>query len=181
MRKSYTDEDRERFRAMYATGMANREIARQLDMPESTIRKWIRFYRDACAARCAEDAECAAVRTERTPVDLDQLRTEKKVEFIENAWTLIGKSVRLADARVTRALEHEDALDEMIGEVEASGLAEPEKRALIAKLGELQIQHVRELATLIGVMYDKAALAMGDPTSNIGGDAFRVQIEVLDE
>ena len=54
-------------------------------------------------------------------------------------------------------------------------------RALIAKLGELQIQHVRELATLIGVMYDKAALAMGDPTSNIVGDAFRVQIEVLDE
>ena len=163
-RGTYSDKEKEQVFSMYAAGIAGREISRQLDIPEPTIRKWIR------KEKAAYDAYLKSGTREDAPkaVDLDAMRMQKKIEFINSAWTLIGKSLRLADNRVTRALEQEEALDAMIEEIGAEDMSDQQKRVLIAKLRELQIQGVRELSTLIGTMYDKAALASGENTAKVG-------------
>lgn len=161
----YTFEDKERVYALYATGMAGREIARQLDIPQTTVVRWIKETRTS-GEPCEPQTVVNQDGSKKT-IDLEAMRTAKKVEFINSAWALITKSLQLADKRITRALEKEAELDALIDEIGAEDMNDKQKSALISKLRELQIQGVRELSTLIGTMYDKAALASGDSTSKV--------------
>lgn len=97
----------------YITTNNYSETARQLDMPESTVRK--------------------IIDDNKNKKEFAKLCEEKKDEFIEKADRIINK-----------ALERlENSLDN--------------KKESIP---------VNNLSTVIGTLYDKRALAKGEPTSN---------------
>lgn len=150
--KKYNDEDKEKALALLSTNNDIKAISRQLEIPERTLRDWK-------ALEITKEEEGVIAR----------YRLEKRKEFVDNSWRIIEKSVELGEKRINRALEHESELDELIEVIDgmdSNEMPQQTKMALIAKIRTLQIQSIKDLSTFIGTLYDKAALAAGDPTSN---------------
>lgn len=97
----------------YITTNNYSETGRQLDMPESTVRK--------------------IVADNREKPEFTKLCEEKRDEFIEKADRIINKALNRL----------EDSLDDEENKIP-----------------------VNNLSTVIGTLYDKRALAKGEPTSN---------------
>ena len=96
----------------------------------------------------------------------ESLRDEKKRQFIEEAWEVVGKALRLTNKRFTKALEDEDALEEIIEKINSDGdLKGTEKQALYRRLKDLQMSNIKDIAITLGTIYDKQALASGEPTT----------------
>lgn len=101
------------------------ETGRELDMPESTVRKIVGDNRD-------------------NPI-FAKLCEEKQQDFIKNAERIINKAME----RLEKEIDKED-----------SNIP------------------VSNLSTVIGTLYDKRALAKGDPTSN---ESVTIKVELTDE
>lgn len=133
----------------YITTRNYSETGRQLNMPESTVRKIIDDNKDK--------------------EEFAKLCEEKRDEFIEKADKIIYKATELLERRLDTALESQDEIEDMIQDVwnaseqEIKGAA---KKALVNKLSRLQLNALNEITTALGTMYDKRALAKGEPTSN---------------
>jgi hypothetical protein len=98
--------------------------------------------------------------------EFEEVRRIKKEEFIGQAWETVQKALKLADKRFTKALEDEDAIEQLIDVVATDGeLKPPEKRALYSRLKDLQMTSIRDIAIALGTIYDKQALASGEPTT----------------
>lgn len=150
--KKYNDEDKEKALALLSTNNDIKAIARQLEIPERTLRDWK-----------------ALEITNEENVHIAEYRMKKRKEFVDNSWRIIEKSVELGEKRINRALEHESELDELIEIINgmtADEMPQQTKMALIAKIKTLEIQSIRDLSTFIGTLYDKAALAGGESTIN---------------
>ena len=97
--------------------------------------------------------------------EFETLREQKKKQFIEEAWEVVGKALKLTNKRFTKALNDEEALEEIIAAInndkEING---PEKQSLYKRLKDLQMTNVRDIAIALGTIYDKQALASGEPT-----------------
>lgn len=149
--KKYSDETKEQAYLLYATSGSFAQVARELGIARSTVKGWIDQKR-------AEE-----------PDEFEQLRTEKKEEFIDKASQIINKGLKLLDRRINTALEHENELDLLIYEIFQSDkdeLSQDEKLRLVNKIKSIQVQKLGEITTAIGTLYDKRALAKGDSTQN---------------
>lgn len=140
------------------TGSVTR-VAEELGIAKSTVHRWL--HSDECSHR------------------VEQIRTENKVRFAEAAGEIIQKGLRLLDRRITTALEREEELETLLGEIqedkEISGEA---KKALVRKIKALEVQKLGDITTAIGTLYDKRALAQGEATEN---GQFEVKITVVDK
>ena len=97
--------------------------------------------------------------------EFESLREEKKKQFIEEAWEVVGKALKLTNKRFTKALEDEGALEEIISRMNADvEIKGAEKQALYRRLKDLQMTNIRDIAIALGTIYDKQALASGEPT-----------------
>lgn len=95
----------------------------------------------------------------------ESLRDEKKRQFIEEAWEVVGKALRLTNKRFTKALEDESALERIVDIINSDGdLKGTEKQALYRRLKDLQMSNIKDIAITLGTIYDKQALASGEPT-----------------
>lgn len=133
----------------YVTTRNYSETARQLDMPESTVRKIVDDNKDK--------------------EEFAKLCEEKRDEFVEKADKIIYKATELLERRLDTALESQDEIEDMIQEVWDAGENEikgAKKKALVNKLSRLQLNALSEITTALGTIYDKRALAKGEPTSN---------------
>ena len=149
---------RERAIQLYGVTGSIAQVARELGLAKSTVHSWIRS--DAASQQ------------------VEQIRTENKLQFAQEAGEVLRKSLRLLDRRITTALEHENELEALLQAVREDGeLRAPEKEALVHKLRALEVQRLGELATAMGVLYDKRALAQGEATAS---GQFEVRIEVVD-
>lgn len=149
--KKYSDEIKEKAYYMYAVSQNIREVARNLSLSPSTVKSWI-----DCKARAEPD-------------EFEQLRTQKKHDFIEMSSSIIDKGLELIDRRITIALEKQDELEHIIHEIELTSddeISTKQKQAAITAVKEVQLQKIRDVTTAIGTLYDKRALAQGDSTSN---------------
>lgn len=153
---------REKAIALYSAGFSQTEISKNIGVPRSTIFEWLKRYRE-------EDPN----------TEIDAIRTQKKNEFVSQAWKILRSSMDLLQGRVQTALEHEAALDDLIREIEADdATSQNEKKALISKIRALQTHNIKDISTVIGTIYDKQALAQGEATQNIGG--FELNIKVVE-
>ena len=149
---------RERAIQLYGVTGSIAQVARELGLAKSTVHSWI--------------------RSDDVSEQVEQIRTENKLQFAQEAGEVLRKSLRLLDRRITTALEHETELEELLRAVREDGeLRAPEKEALVRKLRALEVQRLGELATAMGVLYDKRALAQGESTAN---GQFEVNITVVD-
>jgi len=152
--QKYDDRVRERALALLATNMSARGVAAKLGVAESTVRNWKRAY------------------LEENPSYLTELRAQKRAEFAAVAWADIGKAQGMLSRRLDRAEAQEDALDKLIAlvsEADVMTLTREEKRELIRMLQMIKLEDPSKLTNIIGVLYDKQALASDESTVNVGG------------
>ena len=152
--KPYDDRTRMRVIAYLSMNMSIAEIHRQTGVAESTVRNWKKQF------------------NEENPNALSELCAQKRAGFAAVAISDMEKAQRLLGRHLDRAEEHGDALDKLIKVVENADimlLTRDEQKALIRQLQAIKLEDPAKLTTIIGTLYDKAALATGEPTMNLSG------------
>lgn len=104
--------------------------------------------------------------------NIAKLRQKKKEDFINDAWKLIDLSKGVLEKRLTRAMDNEEALDELVEEIsklDYKTLTSQQRQALYMKLAKIKVDDVKSLATVLGTLYDKQALANKEATAIVEG------------
>lgn len=97
----------------------------------------------------------------------------KRASFIKNSWEILSLSQTLLKKRLKRAEKNEKAIDMLIEEISSipqGELSDEERHSIAKNLAALKIDDMSKLSTVISSVYDKAALAEGKTTLNIGGE-----------
>lgn len=156
--KKYSDEIKEKAFAMLVVNNNSAEVARTLGIPRNTLHVWVK-ERDNKAV-------------EQNKPTIEQLRTNKKKEFADKAWKSINKIQTLLERRLERAVQSEDKIDELLLEIlelDGKDLSKDQRKALYQKISSIKVESVKELAVVLGTLYDKQALANNESTQNISG------------
>lgn len=149
--KKFGEVIKEKAIAMVMSGETLSNVAKELGLGYSTVFGWVK------------DLE--------TSPNFEELRKLKREEFINNAWDCVEKAQCLLKRRLKRAIEEEAAFDALIDMVNSNiDLDGVERRAIVNKLSAMRFEDAGKLATVIGTMYDKQALASNDPTCIHGGE-----------
>ena len=158
--QKHNDDIKEKAFAMLTECNNVSEVARRLGLKPSTVQTW----KDKWEKEAESGVENSLVK----------LREEKKKGFVDDAWNIIGKAQTLLERRLARAIEHEDEVDKLIEAVQGEDLPDKAKQALISKLRVIRVDDMREIATVLGTIYDKQALANKEATSIVEGG---IQVE----
>ncbi len=151
--EKHSDEIKEKARALLVFKNAS-AVAKELGLPYSTVKTW--------------EKECMKTTSGE---NLEELRNEKKRAFVASAWELIEKTEAILARRVERAANSEAVLDEIVSEIVEEGELTPDKKkAILTKLSLVRLENVKELAVLLGTLYDKQALACKESTQIFGGE-----------
>lgn len=156
--QKYNDDIKERAFALLAVNNSVSYVARELGLPRSTVKSWKEAY-DREAEKSGEDT-------------IAKLRQKKKEEFVDNAWGLIGKAQTLLERRLDRAIEGEDEIDALVDEItqlDHKQLTDSQRKALYSRIAAIKVESVKELAVVLGTLYDKQALANKEATAIVEG------------
>jgi len=152
MGSKYKDDVKEQALAMLTT-MSYKEVSKQLEIPENTLRDWKK-------------------REEKINPEFVKLRTKKKEEFVNSAWSIIEKANKLIEKKIDRALSIEDDIDNIISKAKNNQDLSKEDFVLLTKsINKLGIDNIGQVSTVIGTLYDKQALINKEATVNHGADA----------
>lgn len=156
--QKYNDDIREKAIALLTVNNSVSFVARELGLPRSTVKSWKEAF-DKEAEASGED-------------NIAKLRQKKKEDFINDAWKLIDLSKGVLEKRLTRAMDNEEALDELVEEIsklDYKTLTSQQRQALYMKLAKIKVDDVKSLATVLGTLYDKQALANKEATAIVEG------------
>lgn len=156
--QKYNDDIREKAIALLTVNNSVSFVARELGLPRSTVKSWKESF-DKEAEESGED-------------NIAKLRQKKKEDFINDAWRLINLSKSVLEKRLTRAKDNEEALDELVEEIcqlDYKTLTSQQRQALYMKLAKIKVEDVKSLATVLGTLYDKQALANKEATAIVEG------------
>ena len=156
--QKYNDDIREKAIAILTVNNSVSFVARELGLPRSTVKSWKEAF-DKEAEESGED-------------NIAKLRQKKKEDFINDAWKLIDLSKGVLEKRLTRAMDNEEALDELVEEIsklDYKTLTSQQRQALYMKLAKIKVDDVKSLATVLGTLYDKQALANKEATAIVEG------------
>ena len=156
--QKYNDDIREKAIALLTVNNSVSFVARELGLPRSTVKSWKEAF-DKEAEESGED-------------NIAKLRQKKKEDFINDAWRLIDLSKSVLEKRLTRAMDNEEALDELVEEIsklDYKTLTSQQRQALYMKLAKIKVEDVKSLATVLGTLYDKQALANKEATAIVEG------------
>ncbi len=188
--KKYNDDIKEKAFALLACNNNAQVVADKLGLPYTTVKTWEKNWIRQAQEREArqrtlqempkseDDTEGASTKpvTKSTRFEdesLIELRKKKKEEFVEDAWGLIGKIRSLLERRLDRALDSENVLDELVEEItklDHKQLTDSQRKALYCKMSAIKIESVKELAVVLGTLYDKQALANKEATAIVEGN-----------
>ena len=149
----------ELIRTYLAAGCSEAETARKMGLPKSTVHSWKkRFEREAPPK--GENEQSFA-----------QLRTQNKEKFIDDAWEIVSAAQRRIKHALERAERMEEQIENAIVLLGSMGgtMSKEEIKAAFAVLTEAKLMDVGKLASVMGVMYDKRALAAKEPTEIVDG------------
>ena len=181
----HSEKIKERAFALLGSGESVAATAKALGLKYSTVKTWEKKWRSSKlegAAQTGADATAGEEEKPRAHSDgvshsdkgeksLDEIRMEKKKQFIESAWEIIEGAQQLLKRRVERAIHKEDLIDELMNVVrDAPNLTDKEKEKLARRLSAIRVDDIRALSAIMASCYDKQALACGDPTLNLGGE-----------
>lgn len=156
--QKYNDDIKEKAIALLTVNNSVSYVARELGLPRSTVKSWKEAF-DKEAEEGGEDT-------------IAKLRQKKKEDFINDAWKLIDLSKGVLEKRLTRARDNEEALDELVDEIcklDYKTLTSQQRQALYMKLAKIKVEDVKSLATVLGTLYDKQALANKEATAIVEG------------
>lgn len=148
--QKYSEEIKEKARALLSVNDNAEYVARQMDIPVSTVRTWKKQF---LAESPGEDS-------------FAEIRKKNKEAFINNAWRDIDLASDILHKRLERASQDERKLDSVLAMVALdSELEIKDKKAIIDLLLSIKLVDISKISTVLGVLYDKQALASKDATS----------------
>lgn len=151
--RKYNDDIKEKARALLSVNNSTSFVARELGLPESTIRTWKKQFE-------AEEGEDSFAN----------LRQKKKEEFVKQAWVDIDLASSILHRRLERAVNDEGKLDELLASVVLDPqISLEDKKAFIAQISSIKLMDIGKVCTAMGLLYDKQALAVKDATSVVEG------------
>lgn len=157
--QKYNDDIKERAFALLAVNNSVSYVARELGLPRSTVKSWKEAY-DREADKNGEDT-------------IAKLRQKKKEDFVNDAWSLIGKVKTILERRLDRAIDSEDEIDALVDEItklDHKQLTDSQRKALYMRISAIKIEGIKELAVVLGTLYDKQALANKEATTIVEGE-----------
>ena len=167
-------------RAYLAAGSSLAETARKMGLPKSTVATYKKRFEGEKPAT-ADDLDLERPRPQKGAgaralgegQTFEGLRTMNTEQFIRDAGEIVGMSQWLMMHDLAYAIEHRAKIDKAIDVLCALGerISPGELRACVKVLTELKLPDIGKLSSVMGTMYDKRALARGEPTENIGGTA----------
>lgn len=160
--KKFNDDIKEKALALLATNNNAKFVADNLGLKYTTVKTWEKKF--------LEQANTGDVPQDK---DLVALRKKKKAEFVDNAWEIIEKTQNLLMKRIERALYSEDKIDQLLEEIlllDNKDLSQEQRKALYRKISTIKVEDVGKIATVLGTIYDKQALASNEPTSRVEGN-----------
>ncbi len=151
-RKQHTDETKELARARVAAGESLSRVARELGIAKSTLHTWL------------------------TQADRDghqESREKRKEQFIDKAWESIENALIFGNQKIKVATASQENFNDTIErfiELLEEARHSKEINALeisnvVTALASLMKIPLKDVSTYIGTLYDKIALASGEPTS----------------
>ena len=173
--KKFNDDIKEKAFALLATNNNAKVVADTLGLKYTTVKTWEKkFLKEAEEQQKAKDSKDNVNQsvTNLRSENLIELRNKKKKEFVDNSWNIISKAQTLLERRITRALEKEDELDSLVSEIERldyTDLSQEQRKSLHRKMAAIKVEDVGKLATMLGTLYDKQALANNEATSKVDG------------
>ena len=160
--KKFNDDIKEKALALLATNNNAKFVADKLGLKYTTVKTWEKkFLEQATTGDVPQDKNLVA------------LRNKKKAEFVDNAWEIIEKTQNLLMKRIERALYSEDKIDQLLEEIlllDNKDLSQEQRKALYRKISTIKVEDVGKIATVLGTIYDKQALASNEPTSRVEGN-----------
>lgn len=170
--KKYSDELKEKAIALLACNNAS-FVAEKLGLPYSTVKTWeMKAIKQAEQDRVGADKDTNPEK-KFTKQNLVELRQKKKEEFVESAWKLIELSQGILEKRLKRAKENEEVIDTLLDEIcelDNKTLTNRQRQALYVKISKIKVEDVKSLATVLGTLYDKQALANKEATAIVEGE-----------
>lgn len=157
--QKYNDDIKEKAIALLTVNNSVSYVARELGLPRSTVKSWKEAF-DKEAEDSGEDT-------------IAKLRQKKKEDFIKGAWGLIDLAQGVLEKRLKRARDNEESLDELVDEInklDYKTLTSQQRQALYMKLAKIKVDDVKSLATVLGTLYDKQALANKEATTIVEGN-----------
>ena len=128
---------REKIIATYNAGESKGAIAKLFELSKSTVCGIINKY----------EAE--------KPDEVEQVRIQKKTEYIEQASNVVNGLLAVLERRVAAILKDEDVIDEIIDIINDSDLTDKSKNSLVGKMSSIMSPKLTELTTAFGTIYDK--------------------------
>lgn len=176
MAKRYTKKEKAQALKRLKAGESASLVAREMNIPRSTLIGWKEG--EATSARARK--KNAGARTESDtptgkPWEKDKPKekpsknvasmseqAENKQNFSKASWSNIDKAQTLLSRRLSRAIDYEKEIDEIVNiilEANEEELDYKQKMTLINKLKAIRITDIRDIVVMIGTLYDKQALA----------------------
>lgn len=152
-KKRATVDKKEKILALSAIGKSQREVGREVGVAASTVNKIVN----------------------ENPDQLEQYRTEKKLEFIQKAWGTVINALNYGNEKVVLATVASESFDEKIEELiqalQNNGADARTVGETVKALSSAMNIPLKDVAIYIGTIYDKIALATGASTSNVNLNA----------
>lgn len=151
--KKVTEDKKEEILALSAVGKSQREVANIVGVAASTVNRIVNL----------------------TPDELEQFRTQKKVEFIQKAWDTVNNALELGNQKIILATvtagNFDQKVDDLIQAMRDNGADSKTVSETIKALSAAMNIPLRDVATYVGTLYDKIALATGGATANVNVNA----------
>ncbi len=133
---------------LYASNGSYSETARELNMATNTVKGII--LRNKKIKKFAK------------------LLDNKRESFAKSAEEIIDKGMELLNRRFNIALKHQGDLEVLLEEIaEKCELDEKEVLSIKKKLDRIAVVNIADIVRVVGVLYDKKALAKDEATENV--------------
>ena len=140
------DNTKEKVKALLAAGKAKNQVAKEVGISWATVDKI----------------------SKEEPDELENLREQKRIQFIDRLWNSMDEALKLADKRIALAIDANQKLDELsdaVGDAEIDPKKAMELQRAIESISSVPLG---QISTFIGTIYDKHALMTGGKTADIG-------------
>jgi hypothetical protein len=102
------------------------------------------------------------------PDKIEEFRDIKRMQFVDRLWNSMDSALKLADKRITLAIDANQKLDELsegVGDADIDPKKAIELQRAIETISSVPLG---QISTFIGTIYDKHALMTGGKTADIG-------------
>lgn len=159
-------------------------ISREMKIPRSTLLGWkdvestgARTRKKNAGARRVSDSSTGKETNKPNVQQTDNEQMQNKQNFSKASWGNIDKAQELLGRRLSRAIDYEKEIDEIVDiilKARDEELDYKQKMTLINKLKAIKITDIRDIVVMIGTLYDKQALANKEATEIVEGG---IQVE----